>query len=74
MIPDVGNRATRVLLGLLLVDARDGRATFRSVARASGVGVGEVFYDLVDLRALGLVAWEPGAQGTLRPLVDAFPV
>ena len=74
MIPEVGDRATRVLCGLLYVDALVGRATFRSVALATGVGVGEVFYDLYFLRTLGLVDWDEGKSGTLRPLVDAFPV
>lgn len=70
-IPD---RATRVLIGLLHTDAAFGRSTFRAVSLASGVGVGEVYSDLVELRYDGLVDWTDGTTGTLRPTVEAFPV
>lgn len=58
---------------LLIVHARDGRATVRSVAAARGVTVGPIYEQLSRLRDLGLVAWEDGVGGSLRPAVEVLP-
>lgn len=62
---------TRVLLALLRVYERDGRATVRSVAAEAGLAsYGRVQEThLSRLADAGLIAWEPGKAGTLRPLV-----
>lgn len=60
----------RVLIALLKVYERDGRATVRSVAQAAGLrGPGSTLGHLRRLRLRGLVAWEDGRTGTLRPAV-----
>lgn len=68
---DVGPSGTRVLLALLEERAEHGRATVRTVADRSGLSVSVVHRHLTILRELGLVDWEPGNRGTLRPLVAA---
>lgn len=65
---------TRVLLALVRVWQRDGRAEVRDVmVEADLSGVGTTHDHLVRLRDRGLVAWEPTLQGTLRPLVAPVP-
>jgi predicted transcriptional regulator len=58
-----------VLQALIDVHDADGRATFREVARTVGRSVSWTFGVLVLLRRLGLVTWEHGKTGTLRPAV-----
>lgn len=70
---DVSPAGTEVLLALVAVHARDGRATVRAVAAAAERGVSATHVHLMRLRGLGLVAWDPPRQGTLRPLVAAVP-
>lgn len=61
---------TRVFLALLAEWEEHGRVTVRSVAKRLGpAGVGSVHGHLSSLREAGLVAWEDGRGGTLRPLV-----
>lgn len=70
MSPDVGARGTRVLLALLRVSARGERATVRAVAaEARLASFGKAHRELVRLRELGLVTWDEGRTGTLRPTV-----
>lgn len=59
----------RVLAALLRVHALGGRATVREVALSAGVSLSTCHAHLLGLRRRGLCAWEPGQQGTLRPLV-----
>lgn len=66
----VGPRATRVLLAVIRTHATEGRATVRGVTFAAGYkSTGDVYETLCELRRQGLVAWDPGTRGTLRPLV-----
>jgi predicted transcriptional regulator len=68
--PDIVMPAqTRVLLALIAVCERDGRATVRSVATEVGRAVRTTYDRLLDLRDVGLVDWEEGKAGTLRPTV-----
>lgn len=60
---------TRVLLALIAVYERDGRATVSSVAAEAGRSVVVTHSRLVELRRLGLVTWTDGTAGTLRPAV-----
>lgn len=60
---------TRVLLALLAVYERDGRATMRAVAKAAGRNLTTTTSHLQALRRRGLVNWEDGQQATLRPTV-----
>lgn len=62
---------SRVLLALVFVYRCDGRATVRTVAAAAGKPVMTTHQALASLRDEGLIAWEPGRHGTLRPLVGA---
>lgn len=66
----VGPERTRVMLGLLDVYLADGHATLRGVAAQVGRSLGTINrQQMPDLVELGLVAWTPGQQGTLRPTV-----
>lgn len=60
---------TRVLLALITVYQRDGRATVPGVALAAGRSRAEAHRLLVALREQGLCDWTDGAAGTLRPTV-----
>lgn len=73
-VHDVTVAQLRILDALAAVHDRDGRATVRSVARCAGLGVATTHLRLVQLRALGLVRWEPGRIGTLRPAVRVVAV
>lgn len=72
--PHEHRRVTRaqlhVLRSLVIVWRRDGRATFRSVARHADRSVSATWTQLVMLRMAGLASWEFGRSGTLRPLVS----
>jgi DNA-binding IclR family transcriptional regulator len=61
-----GPSCTRVLLAVVILH----RPTVRSVAAATGLSAARAHAQLVDLRRHGLVAWEDGKDGTLRPLVE----
>lgn len=69
MIDREGAAATRVLLALIAVHQRDGRATVRAVARQAGLKTSTTHNQLGYLRRRGLVAWDDGANGSLRPLL-----
>lgn len=67
--------ATRVMRALLVVHARDGRATVRSVAAEAGRSLGPVHRHLRILSDEGLIAgFGDGCQGALRPLVSVVPL
>lgn len=71
-VPDgaLGNTHTRLLLALIRLHDRDGRATVGGVAQEAGYSsVGAIHHYLVELRDFGLVTWEDGRAATLRPLV-----
>lgn len=70
----VGPTATRVLLALLAEWEEHGRVTVRTVAARAGRSVQVTHKWLGVLRDAGLVAWEPGVGGTLRPLVRRVPM
>lgn len=62
---------TQVMVAVLLLGAR----TFGDIQRVTGLkSRGDVSRRLGHLRAAGLVASEPGQQGTLRPLVEVVAV
>ena len=66
----IGLATTRVMLALVRVHARDGRATVRSVAEEAHRGVAVTYRHLGIFSRLGLVdGWGDGIQGALRPLV-----
>lgn len=65
----VGSAGVRVLLGLLRVWARGEALSVRAVAVEAGRCQSATYRQLVVLRELGLVAWEPGRRGTMRPTV-----
>lgn len=60
----IGATTTRVLLAVLA-----GHRTHRSICRALGRSQATVNLHLRLLRDAGLVTWNEGQQGTLRPLV-----
>lgn len=60
---------TRVLLAVLALQADGLHLSVRSVAARAGLTVQPTHQQLQRLRDVGLVAWEPGRAGTLRPLV-----
>lgn len=62
----VGSGPTRVLLAALSLPSP---LTVRAVARKAGVALGYTHAHLCLLREAGLVTWDEGRQGTLRPLV-----
>lgn len=68
-VEDLTSAALLVLLALVDVYEREGRATVRRVAAAAGRSVGVTHGHLCTLRDAGLVEWEPRHFGTLRPLV-----
>lgn len=59
------DRATRVLLAVAT-----GESSVRQVAARAGLHPSSAWDVLVRLRRLGLVAWTPGAHGTLRTTVE----
>lgn len=60
---------TRVLLALIRVYQRDGRATVRGVADEAGVHLSTAYTHLCSLLEAGLLARVSKTGGTLRPLV-----
>lgn len=69
----VNPASTRVLLALVRVHARTGRATVREVAAEAGRSIARTHLHLERLKETGLVAWEVEQDGTLRPLVAVVP-
>lgn len=69
-IESAGDGETRVLLALLHLWERDGRATMRGVAAAAGLSLTVTKHHLDKLRNEDLVTWEPHTGGTLRPLCE----
>lgn len=63
----VGSTETTVLLAVLATPAP---RTIRAVARKANVALGHTHLQLTKLRDAGLVAWDEGKAGTLRPLVE----
>lgn len=62
--------AVTTLIALIVVHELMGRATVREVAMfAGGRSVSTIHHHLLNLRDAGLVDWEDGKGGTLRPLV-----
>lgn len=59
-----GGRACRVLVAIL-----EGNRLITELMDATGLSRSVVHLGLCELRALGIVAWEDGTQGTLRPAV-----
>lgn len=60
----------RVLVALLVVYERDGRATIPSVMEQAGLrSKSTVLHHLRRLRAEGFCTWDDGLVGTLRPMV-----
>ncbi len=65
--------AARTLLALVLEYEDEGRATVRSVAARADRSIEVTHRDLTRLRSEGLVTWDDGRHGTLRPLVRRVP-
>lgn len=67
---DLGPGPTAVLLALVVLADEQVTVTIRDVAARAGRGVGNTYDDLLELYRAGLVSWESGAAGTLRPRVE----
>lgn len=65
---------SRVLLALIRVYQRDGRATVRTVADEVGICLSTAHAHLTRLQGMGLVAQTEGQTGTLRPTVQPVQV
>jgi DNA-binding IclR family transcriptional regulator len=59
---------------LIRMHTLEGRATVRGISRLVGCSISTCHHHLLRLRRVGLIAWEPERQGTLRPLVEPRPV
>lgn len=57
-----GTRAAKVMMAVLA-----GTNRIPELVEATGLPRVTVHAGLVDLRELGLIAWETGKQGTIRP-------
>lgn len=68
-VHSAGDGQTRVLLSLLHLWERDGRVTMRQVADGAGLSLTTTKKHLDSLRLEGLVTWDEGTNGTLRPRV-----
>lgn len=64
-----GTGRTRVLLSVVRLHRDYGRVTVRAVAADVRCTVSVAHWHLDRLKAEGLVTWDEGTQGTLRPLV-----
>ena len=70
----LGRTRSRIL-GIVLREASRNRCpTFQEIANECGVFINAVACHLRALRRDGLVTWELGHCGTLRPLVRFEPV
>jgi predicted transcriptional regulator len=69
-LPDeaISPALTNVYVALIHVFERDGRVTVRTVAEAAERGVSATHKALERLRDAGLIDWEQGRSGTLRPV------
>lgn len=66
----IGDGATRVLCAVIQLAACQPTVTVRDVRDATGIkSTATVWKYLLRLRREGLVTWQPGRSGTLRPLV-----
>lgn len=74
MIAVVPDATTRVLLALLVVEARGDFPDVRSVAHVARRSVAVTHKHLERLRDLDLVSWEYPKRGSLRSRVVARPV
>ncbi len=75
MIPDATDRDTQVLLAVLRLSQKDFPVYYSELLMATGIRSGSNLHaSLHRLRNLGLVAFEDGKNGTLRPLVRAVAV
>lgn len=73
MRPEEAMQPTRaaVLVALLSIFAESGRVTVREISDEVDISTSTCHAHLLVLRRDGLIAWEPGRDGTLRPLVRA---
>ncbi len=69
-VNSAGDGQTRVLLALLHIDATYGRVTMRQVADGAGLSLTTTKRHLDALRAEGMVTWDLGTNGTLRPTCE----
>lgn len=67
----LGNRNTRVLLGVLAIEERGEYPSARAVAAQAGFAVSATHKALVALHAEGLVCYPPDKQGCTHALVTA---
>lgn len=65
---------TSVLLAVVAVHARRPPVTMGDLVALLGLSRSTIHGHLVELRRDGLVTWEYGTMGTLRPLVHLAPV
>lgn len=71
---DIPPAQTNVLMALLHVFQRDGRATVRSVMEETSLkSASTVHRHLLALRREGLVVWHEGLQASLRPTCRVIP-
>lgn len=70
----ISPQLTRHFLALCRVHHRDGRATCRTVAAESGFHWNTTMGAMHRLRDHGLVDFNPGGNGTLRPLYGPVPI
>lgn len=64
------NAETRVYFALVATYREQGRATLRDVAARVGMSLSQTHLAVRQLAEAGLVAWEEGKSGTLRPLYE----
>lgn len=61
----------RVLMALVTLYEREGRATVKGVTDLAGLrSTSTTHQHLTRMRRKGFVSWHQGAQGTLRPLLQ----
>lgn len=66
----VSSDELKILVWIMRVVDAKGRCTVRDISRHYRISTSTVQRVLEALRDAGLVAWEPGASGTLRPTVQ----
>jgi DNA-binding IclR family transcriptional regulator len=67
-------RLTPPSLGVLTGVLMQRHPTVRSVAEYAGISTQSAHRYLVLFKTLGLLTWDEGADGTLRPLVELQPI
>lgn len=65
---------TAVLMALIRAHADTGRCTLRGLALELDKSPGTVRTHLNTLRSAGLITWEDGRAGTIRPTCEARPL